>query len=308
MFHVAHPNFRLTMQERLLHNTRMNRLDSEARGRVINCLVEGCSIRATVRMTGVAKKTVMRVLAEVGEVCADYQDRSFRNLQSKRLQLDEMWCWIYCKEKNRTEAIAKKNPDAGDIWLWVAVDADSKLVPSWRLGQRDLVTAKDFVEDIAKRVRGRVQITTDALKTYVNVIEDTFGGQADYAQLHKVYRAPLENETRYSPAKCTGCSMKEISGRPDYRHVSTSFVERQNWSVRTNMRRYTRLSNGFSRKLENHAAAVALNYFAYNFIRIHRTLRMSPAMAAGVTDRLWDVNDLVALWESYEQRREEGAA
>ena len=286
----------------------MNRLDSMTRAQVIGCLIEGCSIRATVRMTGVAKKTVMRLLVEVGEVCAEYQDFAFRNLNSKRLQLDEMWSWIYCKDRNRTEEIARKNPDAGDVWLWVCVDADSKLVPSWRLGQRDLATAKDFVEDIAKRVKGHVQITTDALRTYLNVIDDTFGDRVDYAQLHKIYRAPQENETRYSPAKCIGCDMKEVSGRPDFRHVSTSFVERQNWTVRTNMRRYTRLSNGFSRKLENHAAATALNYFAYNFIKIHRTLRTSPAMAAGVTDRLWSVEDLVALWEAYEQRRAERAA
>ena len=286
----------------------MNRLDCNTRAQVINCLIEGCSIRATVRMTGVAKKTVMRLLLEVGEVCADYQDYAFRNLQSKRLQLDEMWSWIYCKEKNRTEEIARMNPDAGDVWLWVCVDADSKLVPSWRLGQRDLATAKDFVEDIAKRVKGRVQITTDALKTYLNVIEDAFGGDCDYAVLHKIYGAPTENETRYSPAKCIGCEMKEMNGRPDPKHVSTSFVERQNWTVRTNMRRYTRLSNGFSRKLANHAAATALNYFSYNFIKIHRTLRMSPAMAAGVTDRLWSVEDLVVLWEAYEQRRAERAA
>jgi IS1 family transposase len=197
----------------------MNRLDSQTRAQVIGCLIEGCSIRATVRMTGVAKKTVMRLLVEVGEVCANYQDYAFHNLQSKRLQLDEMWSWIYCKDKNRTEEIARKNPDAGDVWLWVCVDADSKLVPSWRLGQRDLATAKDFVEDIAKRVKGRIQITTDALRTYLNVIEDAFGGQADYAQLHKMYRAPLENETRYSPARCIGCDMKEVSGRPDFRHV-----------------------------------------------------------------------------------------
>jgi IS1 family transposase len=286
----------------------MNRLSNEDRARVINCLIEGCSIRATVRMTGVAKKTVLRVLVEVGEVCAIYQDTVFVDLKSKRLQLDEMWSWIYCKDKNRTEEIARKCPDAGDIWLWVCIDADSKLVASWRLGQRDLVTAKDFVEDIAKRVKGRIQITTDQLRTYLNVIEDTFGGQADYAQLHKIYRAPQENETRYSPARCIGCEMKEVSGRPDPKHVSTSFVERQNWTVRGTMRRYTRLSNGFSRKLENHAAATALNYFAYNFIKIHRTLRTSPAMAANVTDRLWSVEDLVALWESYEQRRAERAA
>jgi IS1 family transposase len=239
----------------------MNRLDSITRAQVISCLIEGCSIRSTVRMTGVAKKTVMRVLVEVGEVCADYQDRTFRNLRSRRLQLDEMWSWIYCKDKNRTEEIARKNPDAGDVWLWVAVDADSKLVPSWRLGQRDLATATDFVNDLAKRVKGRVQITTDALRTYINVIEDAFGSEVDYAQLHKVYRAPMENETRYSPAKCIGCEMKEVSGRPDPKHVSTSFVERQNWTVRGTMRRYTRLSNGFSRKLENHAAAYGFELF-----------------------------------------------
>jgi IS1 family transposase len=285
----------------------MNRLDSVTRVRVINCLIEGCSIRATVRMTGVAKKTVMRVLVEVGEVCAVYQDQAFRNLRCKRLQLDEMWSWIYCEDKNRTEEIARKCPDAGDIWLWVCVDADSKLVPSWRLGQRDLATARDFVQDISKRVKGRVQITTDQLRTYLNVIEDAFGSEVDYAMLHKIYRASLENETRYSPAKCIGCDMKAVSGNPDFKHVSTSFVERQNWTVRTTMRRYTRLSNGFSRKLESHAAATALNYFAYNFIKIHRTLRMSPAMAANVTDRLWSVEDLVTLWESYEQRTKEAA-
>jgi IS1 family transposase len=224
-------------------------------------------------------------LVEVGEVCADYQDHAFRNLRSRRLQLDEMWAWIYCKEKNRTEEIARKNPDAGDVWLWVCVDADSKLVPSWRLGQRDLATAKDFVDDIAKRVKGRVQITTDALRTYLNVIEDAFGAECDYSQLHKIYRTPAGTETRYSPGKCIGCEMKAVTGNPDPKHVSTSFVEPQNWTVRTTMRRYTRLSNGFSRKLENQAAATALDYFAYHFIKIHRTLRMSPAMAAGVTDR-----------------------
>jgi IS1 family transposase len=170
-------------------------------------------------MTGVAKKTVMRVLVEVGEVCAIYQDQVFRNLRCKRLQLDEMWAWIYCKEKNRKEEIARKQPDAGDVWLWVAIDADSKLVPSWRLGQRDLATATDFVSDLAQRVKGRVQVTTDALRTYVNVIEDAFGSEVDYAQLHKVYRAPMENETRYSPAKCIGCSTKDVSGNPDMKRM-----------------------------------------------------------------------------------------
>jgi IS1 family transposase len=286
----------------------MRRLTSSARAQVVNCLIEGCSIRATVRMTGIAKKTVMRALIEVGEVCADYQDHTFHNLRSRRLQLDELWSWIYCKEKNRTEGIARKNPDAGDIWLWVAVDADTKLVPSWMLGKRDFATAKDFVDDLARRLTRRVQITTDGHRPYLEAVEGAFGAEVDYAQLQKIYGAPTDAEMRrYSPAQCIGAGMKVVTGNPDPKHVSTSFVERQNWTVRTNLRRYTRLSNGFSRKLENHAAAVALNYFAYNFIKVHGSLRTSPAMAAGVTDKLWNVEDLVALWESYERRAERAA-
>src|ERR1017187_5731057 len=234
----------------------MNRLTNQSRTQVISCLIEGCSIRATVRMTGVAKKTVLRVLVEVGEICADYQDRVFHNLRSRRLQLDEMWSWIYCKEKNRTEEIARMNPDAGDVWLWVAVDADTKLVPSWRLGQRDLATAKDFVNDLASRLSKRVQIISDGHRPYLEAIEGAFGSEVDYSQLHKIYGATSDEEARrYSPARCIGCEMKPVSGTSDPKHVSTSFVERQNWTVRTTMRRYTRLSNGFSRKLENHGAA-----------------------------------------------------
>jgi IS1 family transposase len=281
----------------------MNRLDNEKRAQVISCLIEGCSIRSTVRMTGVAKKTVMRVLVEVGEVCADYQDGVFRNLSTRRLQLDEMWAWIYCKEKNRTEAIAKAHPDSGDVWLWVAVDADTKLVPSWMLGQRDTATATIFVSDLASRLSNRVQITTDGHRPYLEAVESAFGMEVDFSILQKIYGSVLENDTRYSPAKCIGIDVRHVSGNPDPKHICTSHVERQNWTVRTKMRRYTRLSNGFSRKLRNHAAATALNYFAYNFVQIHSTLRTSPAMAAGVTNRLWDVADLVALWESYEQEK-----
>jgi IS1 family transposase len=251
-------------------------------------------------MTGVAKKTVMRLLVEVGDVCADYQDKVFRNLNCRRLQLDEMWAWIYCKEKHRTQEIAKAHPDAGDIWLWVAVDADTKLVPCWALGSRDTRTAVDFVDNLASRLRNRVQITSDGHKPYVEAVETAFGREVDYSILQKIYGAPMEHETRYSPAQCIGVKQQRMIGNPDPKHVSTSYVERQNWTVRGTMRRYTRLSNGFSRKLRNHEAATALNYFAYNFIQIHRTLRMSPAMAAGVTSELWDVADLVALWESYE--------
>jgi IS1 family transposase len=279
----------------------MNRLDSETGAQVINCLIEGCSIRSTVRMTGVAKKTVMRLLVEVGDVCADYQDKVFHDLNCRRLQLDEMWAWIYCKEKHRTEMIAKDHPDAGDIWLWVAVDADTKLVPCWTLGSRDSHTAKDFVDNLASRLKNRVQITSDGHRPYIEAIERAFGDDVDYSILQKIYGAPLENETRYSPAQCIGIDIRNVTGSSDPKHISTSYIERQNWTVRTKMRRYTRLSNGFSRKLRNHAAATALNYFAYNFIQIHSTLRTSPAMAAGVTNRLWSVRDLVTLWESYEK-------
>jgi IS1 family transposase len=278
----------------------MNRLNAETRAQVISCLIEGCSIRSTVRMSGVAKKTVMRLLVEIGDVCADYQSKVFRNLKCRRLQLDEMWAWIYCKEKHRTEKIAKAHPDAGDIWLWVAIDADTKLVPCWTLGSRDFRTAKKFVADLASRLSNRVQITSDGHRPYVEAIDNAFGDDVDYSILQKIYGSPLENETRYSPAQCIGVDIRHVTGNPDPDHTSTSFIERQNWTVRTKMRRYTRLSNGFSRKLRNHAAATALNYFAYNFIQIHRTIRMSPAMAACVTHKLWNVHDLVALWESYE--------
>jgi IS1 family transposase len=224
----------------------------------------------------------------------------FQNLKCRRLQLDEMWGWIYCKAKNRTEEIAKKNPEAGDVWLWVAVDADTKLVPCWALGSRDVRTAVDFVYDLSQRLRNRVQITSDGHRPYVEAVETAFGREVDYSILQKIYGSPMENETRYSPARCIGIDVRHVCGDPDPKHISTSFVERQNWTVRGRMRRYTRLSNGFSRKMRNHAAATALNYFAYNFIQIHSTIRMSPAMAARVTDRLWSVEDLVSLWESYE--------
>lgn len=284
----------------------MRKLNSKTRAQVISCLIEGCSIRSTVRITGVAKKTVMRLLREVGEVCANYQDEVFRNLKCKRLQLDELWGFLYCKEKNVTSEIAAKNAHAGDVWLWTAVDADSKLVPSFMLGNRDARTAKAFIDDLAPRLSSRVQVTSDGFKPYLEAIEGGFGCDVDYAMLIKTYESS-QKETRYSPAVCTSCESKRVIGNPDPKHISTSFVERQNWTVRTFMRRYTRLSNGFSRKIENHFAAIALYYFGYNFIKIHSTLRVTPAMAAGVTDRLWSVEDLVALWESEERRKERAA-
>jgi len=258
----------------------MNKLNSTSRIHVVSCLIEGCSIRSTVRITGVAKKTVMRLLRELGEVCADYQDRVLRNLKSRRIQLDELWRFLYCKDKNVTPEIAAKYPCAGDVWLWSAIDADSKLILTWTLGDRDARTAKHFVDDVAERLTSRVQLTTDGHKVYLNAVENAFGCEVDYAMLVKTFESTQE-ETRYSPAKCVSCESKVITGNPDAKHISTSYVERHNWTVRTAMRRYTRLSNGFSRKVENHAAAVALNYFAYNFIQIHRTLRTSPQWLLG---------------------------
>jgi IS1 family transposase len=279
----------------------MNRLNIESRTQVLNCLIEGCSIRATVRMTGIAKKTVMRLLVEAGSVCARYQDQVIRNLNCRRLQLDEVWSWTYCKQKNVTPEIAAKHPGAGDIWLWVAIDAETKLVPSWLVGQRDSYSACAFVSDLASRLNSRAQITSDGHRVYLEAIEGAFGGDVDYSMLIKMYDNDRESEVRYSPAECIGTRVIPIIGRPNPAHISTSYVERQNWTVRTHMRRYTRLSNGFSRKLENHAAAVALHYFAYNFIKIHSALRVSPAMAAGVSDRLLEVRDIAILMEKEEK-------
>lgn len=232
----------------------MNRLDSTTRTQVISCLLEGCSIRATVRVTGVAKKTVMRLLVEAGEVCAAYQDAAFRELRSRRMQVDELWGFNYCKRKNVTSEIAAKVPGAGDVWLWVALDADSKLVLSHRLGDRGAGTAHEFMQDVAARLRNRIQLTSDGHRVYLDAVEDAFGADVDYAMLQKVYGEDPQPEKRYSPAKILSSTTEVIKGDPDPRHVSTSYVERQNWTVRTNMRRYTRLSNGFSRKIQNHAA------------------------------------------------------
>jgi len=284
----------------------MNRLDPQTRAQVINCFIEGCSLRATVRMTGVAKKTVSRLLIEAGAVAAEHQDLMFRNLTCRRIQVDEIWGFNYCKAKNVTQKIAEKIPGAGDMWLWVAIDADTKIVPCVMLGQRSASDAHEFISDLASRLRHRVQLTSDGHRPYLNAVEAAFGADIDYAMLVKLYGNtddPKSPERRYSPAQCIGTIPTVVTGRPDPSYISTSFVERQNWTLRGTMRRYTRLSNGFSRKIENHMAAVAINYFAYNFVKIHRTLRMSPAMAAGVTTRLYDVSDLVALLVEKESKK-----
>jgi len=284
----------------------MNKLSSQRREQVIRCLIEGCSIRSTVRVTGIAKKTVMRLLVEIGAVCSDYQDRVFRSLNLRRIQCDEIWSFVYAKQKNiRPDML--EHGHVGDVWTWTAIDAETKLVPSWRLGTRDAHTAKEFIEDLAARLASRIQLTTDGYRVYLEAVEGAFGATVDYAMLVKLYGKGLEDESRYSPAQCIGAVPTVVMGNPDPNHISTSYVERQNLTMRMCMRRFTRLTNAFSKKIENHAAAVALHYFAYNFIKIHGTLRCSPAMAAGVTDRLWDVADLVELWEAEERRGQRAA-
>lgn len=272
----------------------MNRLDIADQARVVSCLLEGCSIRATVRLTGAAKNTIVKLLADLGCACAAYHNRSVRNLKVRRLQCDEIWSFVGAKAKN--VSVQKKQEGWGDTWTWVGIDADTKLVVSYLVGGRDGGWAHDFMEDCASRIRNRVQITTDGHRAYLDAVEDAFGADIDYAMLQKIYGAPSDEETRrYSPAKCIGCDMKVVSGDPDPKHVSTSFVERQNLTMRMQMRRFTRLTNAHSKKVDNHRHMVALHYMFYNFCRVHSSLRVTPAQEAGLCDHIWSVEELLAL-------------
>jgi IS1 family transposase len=270
----------------------MNRLSIAERARVVASLVEGNSIRATVRMTGIAKNTIAKLLADLGAACSRYQDETIRNVRSRRVQCDEIWSFVGAKEKNANAD--QKAQGWGDCWTWTALDADTKLILSFRLGDRTIATAYDFMEDLASRIASRVQLTTDGHKVYLNAVEGAFGADVDYAMLVKIYQGSQE-ETRYSPAKCVGCEQKVISGDPNPKHISTSYVERQNLTMRMSMRRFTRLTNAFSKKLENHAAMVALYFMYYNFGRVHQTLRVTPAMEAGLSDHVWSVEEIVGL-------------
>lgn len=273
----------------------MNKLRSAKRTAVVAALVEGNSIRSTVRMTGVAKNTVTKLLVALGKACEKYQRKTLVDLRSKRIQCDEIWAFVYAKEKN-ADPDMKADGRAGDIWTWTAIDADSKLMVSWLVGHRDAGYAMAFMQDVAMRLSNRrVQVTTDGLRLYVEAIEGAFGMDADYAQLVKIYGNAVEGQKRYSPAECTGCRPTRISGDPDMAHVSTSFVERQNLTMRMSMRRFTRLTNGFSKKVENLEAAVALHFMWYNFGRVHQTLRVTPAMEAGVADHVWTIAEIVGL-------------
>jgi IS1 family transposase len=278
----------------------MNQLTNKTRARVIAALVEGNSVRATVRMTGIAKNTIAKLVTDLGPVCAAYMDQTLRNLPCKRIQCDETWSFVYAKQKN-VPAEKIGHFGYGDVWTWVAIDADTKLVCSWLVGNRDAGSAYEFIQDLAARLAHRVQLTTDGLKVYLGAVEDAFGADIDYATLVKLYGSPVENEKRYSPARIIGVQAATISGDPDYRHVSTSYIERQNLTMRMSMRRFTRLTNGFSKKVENHIAAIAIHYLHYNFCRIHQTLRVTPAMEAGVSNHVWSLSELIALLDVAEK-------
>ena len=275
----------------------MNQLSDDKRAQLVAALVEGTSIRATVRMTGVAKNTIQKLLIELGAACSEYLDRTLVNLKSETIQIDEIWSFVSAKQKNVTPAILARGY-AGDAWTFVSIDADSKLVINWMIGDWNATTAKHILDDLQGRLTNRVQVTTDGHKMYVHIVPNAFSGDVDYAQLVKVFGSDPEGQKRYSPAICTGCEKHVITGNPDQSKISTSYIERQNLTMRMSMRRFTRLTNAFGKKIENHVAMLALHYMHYNFVRIHQTLRVTPAMAAGVADRLWSVADLVGLLDS----------
>jgi IS1 family transposase len=274
----------------------MNRLTPAKRKAVVACLVEGSSIRATCRMTGVAKATVTKLLTDLGTVCSVHQDRMLRDLPCERIQCDELWAFVYAKQKN---VPPDKRGEAGDVWTWVALDPDSKLVPTFHIGPRDQVTAATFLLDLKKRLRNRIQLTTDGADWYRPAVRVAFGKDVDFAQLIKKYgneSDPRKPERRYSPSVCLGADALPVNGEPDPAHISTSHIERLNLTMRMSIRRYTRLTNAFSKKVENLAAAVSLHFFHYNFVRPHQSLDgRTPAMAAGVTDHVWSLDELVAL-------------
>jgi IS1 family transposase len=280
----------------------VNRLSTERRAQVIGCLVEGNSIRATVRLTAAAKNTIVKLLDDLGIECSDYQDRALRNLACRRVQVDEIWSFVGAKKKNvRPEHSA----DWGDAWTFVAIDADTKLVPSWYVGQRDAEDTYAILSDLKGRLANRVQLSTDGHPMYLSATAETFGEDLDYAMVVKKFKAqPKPENVKYSPEPVKFVTLKKVSGAPDPAHISTSYVERQNLTIRMSMRRFTRLTNAFSKKLENLTAAVSLHFMFYNFARPHQTLTKrygkptTPAMAAGVAEHVWSLYEIAALLDS----------
>ncbi|HYE03806.1 MAG TPA: IS1 family transposase [Phycisphaerales bacterium] len=277
----------------------MNRLTRAQRRAVIACLVEGSSVRATCRMTGVAKGTVLRFLRDMGEVCEEYHDTHARGLRSERIQADEIWSFCYCKEKNLPDC-KRGEPGVGSVWTWTALDQDSKFMVSWYVGDRDARCAVWFMRDLASRLGNRVELTTDGHHVYERAVEKAFGWDVDYAQLLKVYGESWDEEARYSPCACLHSMKVPVFGRPIPGDICTSHVERQNLTMRMGMRRFTRLTNAFSKKLANLRAAVALHFVHYNFCRVHTALRVTPAMELGIADHVWELDELVGLLEARE--------
>lgn len=272
----------------------MNKLPIAKRVQIINCLVEGMSMRATSRLADVSINTVTKLLVDVGRACEKFHNEKVQGIAAKRIQCDEIWSFVYSKEKNIPEGMEDY---AGDVWTWTALDADSKLIVSWYVGQRDAIAANDFMGDVASRLANRVQLTTDGHRAYLTAVENAFKGEIDYAMLVKLYGQPEGNKTerKYSPAECVGTETSILSGTPDEKHISTSYVERQNLTMRMHNRRFTRLTNAFSKKIENHCYAIALHFVYYNFVKIHKTLRVPPAMEAGLIKKLMSIEDIVRL-------------
>jgi IS1 family transposase len=287
----------------------MNRLSTEKRAQVLGALVEGNSIRATVRMTGAAKNTITKLLAEVGEACAEYQDEALTDLPCTTLEADEIWSYCYAKQKNVPKQF-ENTPGYGDVWTWTAICADTKLVPSWLVGERTYDDALTFLTDLESRLANPIQLTTDGNNVYIGAVSEAFREHwIDYAMLQKLYGEPSESEQRrYSPAACIGTKREYIAGNPDESKISTSYVERQNLTMRMGMRRFTRLTNAFSKKVENLAHAVSLHFMHYNFARPHKTLSdpypTTPAMAAGVADHVWSVREIAGLLEGSAKNKE----
>jgi IS1 family transposase len=284
----------------------MYRINPAKRAQVIAALVEGNSIRATVRMTGVSKNAIQRLMAVLGPACEEYQKRVLRNLTCKRVQCDEVWSFCYAKQKN-VPADKQGQFGYGDIWTWTALCADTKLIVSWKIGTRGASTAYALMHDLAGRLANRIQLTTDGHRVYADAVESAFGSDIDYAMLVKLYGNDRETESRYSPGEFVSCRTIPMTGRPKQRDISTSYVERQNLTMRMQMRRFTRLTNAFSKKVSNLGYAVSLHFMYYNFCRIHQTLRVTPAMEVGVSDHVWSVDELAGLLERRQIKSETAA-
>lgn len=283
----------------------MNKLSNEKRAQILSVLCEGMGINAATRITGASKNTVLKLLADAGEACAKYQDEAMKNLNCKRVECDEIWSFIGMKQKNVPEEL-QGTFGLGDVYTWTAIDADTKLIPCWHVGTRDADSAYAFIHDLASRLANRVQLTTDGHKAYIEAVEDAFGADIDFAQLIKMYGTlgqSKDDSRRYSPAECTGTEKRRITGSPNIKNVSTSYVERQNLTMRMHMRRFTRLTNAFSKKLENHMHAISLYFMFYNFCKIHKSLKVTPAMEAGISKTLWEISDIVKLIPEEEPKK-----